>query len=413
MLAIVLQQDITCVGNVRMGIECGLLCVRQHHYAEAAAHFALAREQLARARPTTLLVTALDAFLESHARYLQAQQTLHEASQRFAAAIADQQVQINALQTLLADGSREVTDRPARQSALGQPRPSRGRDQALPPPIDVDDALPPLRITCFGRFEVQRCSERVELCQNRSGQVILRYLVAQPLHRATMDRLMETLWPEDPPAIARHKLHCASSALRRTLNSNCAYHKGAGYLLCIDGGYQLNPSVAIAIDAEEFWENYLAGQRVGGSAAAAYYETACRLYTGPFLPEDLYADWSIVRREQLAQAYLSMCRALVAHHQANARYDEAIQWALKILAEDCCDETAYQQLIYSHAAVGRRKEALQQYQHCERVLTEELGIRPMLETTALVDAIRRGQPLPAVSEQGHGRGIGASHPLGA
>jgi LuxR family maltose regulon positive regulatory protein len=262
---------------------------------------------------------------------------------------------------------------------------------ALPPVAGAAPAtargLPPLRITCFGRFEVWRGGEQVDLCQNRNGQAVLRYLVANPRRRATMDALMDALWPEDEPGIARHKLHVAVSALRRALNSGFDCPKGSGYLLYDDGAYRLNPAVDVTVDADELLALYRAGQRADGPEAARHYEAACALYRGPFLPDDVYADWSAMRAEQLEQAYLAMCAALASICLEAGRHDAAADWASACLEGNRCDEAAYRLLMRAHAAAGRRSEAMRQYRRCERVLAEELGVRPLPETTALAETI--------------------------
>lgn len=379
-------------GSVRWELESGLARAWQAHYADAADHFARARDQIPSTHPH--VITALDAFVQSHARYWQAEQALHEASLRFSSASLEQQ-------SRLEDLHRLVT---AIQDDLEHARttPTGGSHTPVNPEHDWDAAatpenlgLPPLSITCFGGFEVQRAGQPVPLCQNRNGQTILRYLVAQPRHRESMDALVEALWPGDDPDVTRHKLHVAISALRRSLNGEYARQRGMGYLLCENGSYQLNPAVPIHIDAEEFVTLYRAGEHLGGTAAIPKFEAACRLYRGPFLPEDLYADWSIIRREQLTQTYLVMCTALATHYLAINRPEDAAHWARAILEENRCDETAYRQLMRAYAGQGRRSEALRQYQRCERVLAEELGVQPMPETKTLFGAILRGEALPA------------------
>jgi DNA-binding SARP family transcriptional activator len=206
---------------------------------------------------------------------------------------------------------------------------------------------------------------------------------------------MEAIWPADPPGVARHKLHCAFSALRRSLNDGHVSAKGGGYLLCRNGMYMINPAVTLHIDAEEFLAEYRAGQREGGSAAVDHYQAACRLYTGPFMVEDLYADWSLFQREQLLQAYLAMCRMVADHHLAGSRFDEAVRWATKALEANRCEEAAYQQLMRGHVGAGRRDEALRQYHRCQQVLAEELGVQPMDCTMAVYHAILGGGAGPA------------------
>jgi hypothetical protein len=48
-------------------------------------------------------------------------------------------------------------------------------------------------------------------------------------------------------------------------------------------------------------------------------------------------------------------------------------------------------LMRCHLAMGNRPGALLQYEECAALLRRELDIEPMSETTALHDAIRRGE----------------------
>jgi DNA-binding SARP family transcriptional activator len=123
-----------------------------------------------------------------------------------------------------------------------------------------------------------------------------------------MDVLLDALWPRNAPDVARHKLHCAFSALRRSLNNGYTDRKGGGYLLCREGTYELT---------------HHSGRQASGSATIAHYEAVCSLYKDPLLSEDLYADWSLPHREQLETIYLTMCRTLAAHYLATAQPEEA------------------------------------------------------------------------------------------
>jgi len=384
-------------------LERGIRYTQQGCYAEGVIYFARARERLS---PDQMhFAVVLDAFIQSYARYLQAQQALHMASKRFVEADAEQQTQLVALEKLL-PALKEDTDRvPQPHTIAKAPKVSWGyqspqslqlpstdptieQPSLLPHSLLKDgDALPALYFTCFGHFEVKRLGESVSLCQNRNGQVVLRYLVTQPGYRATMDMLMAVLWPEDEPEVARHKVQVATSALRRSLNHGYAPDPGGGYILCKNGVYELNPAVSLRSDVDEFLLLYQTGRQSGGDEAAILYERACQLYTGPFLVEDLYADWSFPRREQLGQYFLIMCSALAEHYLGIGRYEDTAKWASAILKENRCDEEAHRQLMRAYTARGRRSEALRQYQRCEQALLHELGVAPMPETVSLFETI--------------------------
>jgi DNA-binding SARP family transcriptional activator len=137
---------------------------------------------------------------------------------------------------------------------------------------------------------------------------------------------------------------------------------------------------------EEFLQCFQHGQRKG-ERRIAWFERAYQLYRGPLLPEDIYSDWSYVLREQCALAYLAMANDLTAHYMVSRRYEDALRSAHAVLKENRCDETAHRHLILIYSAQGRRSEALQQYQRCELVLREELGVKPMPETDLVVQTL--------------------------
>lgn len=385
-------------------LERGLNCIQQENYTEAVILFAQARQQLLpdQKQLAALLATLIE-FCEKH---WQAQQTLIQASKRFAEIDAELQAQIAILQKITATLIQEIdadstihtiprsltnfNDHRIRQSSLPSVEriPLPGVSQQTVAYRDESSAtLPALHITCFCRFQVRRLGQPIVLCSSRKGQAILRYLVAQPQHYATMDVLMALLWPEDEPAVAHHKLQVAISALRCSLNHGYVKDAGSGYILCKNGGYELNPLVPPRTDVDEFLEYYQAGRQNSGNVMSAYYKRASELYTGPFLSEDLYTDWSFVQRKQLSQIYLTMCNALAEYCLEAGHYEHARSWIIAILKENRCDEEAHCQLMRIYAAQGHRSDALRQYHLCERILAEELGARPTPETLSLFQAI--------------------------
>lgn len=391
-------------------LERGIQCFRQGRFVEGAACLALARERLS--ADQMYFAAVLDAFIQSHTSYWQAQQALFMASKRFVETETEQQTRLLSLEKMLLT-LKEDTNRTFQPQAVALPflntqsgqmlqslrSSSTGSDEEqsqLPPqPFSKDSkAFPPLYVTCFGHFEVRRFDQAIALCHNRSGQAILRYLIAQSNYSASADMLMGVFWPEDPSEVARHKLQIAVSAARHSLNSGYFSDPGGGYILCKNQFYQINSTATIHTDVDEFLSLWKAGQQANASQATILYESACQLYTGKFLVEDMYADWSFPRREHLHQIYLTMCRALANYYTETNRYEDARKWASAILKEDHCDEEAHRQLIRIYSAEGRRSEALRQFQRCERILAEELGVSPMLETVQLLQTLLTGKPLP-------------------
>jgi DNA-binding SARP family transcriptional activator len=363
------------------------------------AHAQLAAE-------TSQLATLLEAAINTCTRYNVAQEALLNASRDYVKAEAERQTQLSILADTLAtqDGQNmaaPLTIIPLHQYLAHQrdeqnPIPSKGwTASTLPLPssmaVTQSDPLPALSITCFGQFIVRRGGDLLELCRSRHGQAILRYLITQSGYRATADTLMEVLWPDEEPAIARHRLQVATSSLRGSLNQGYDCDPGGGYILFRNQLYQINPSVTLQTDVDEFLTLYQAGQRANQPEMIASYEHACRLYRGPFLVDDLYEGWSMRRREQLSQAYLTMCGVLSKHFLEADHYENAAHWAKAILDENRCDEEAHRQLMRVYAAQGHRSDALHQYHTCEQILMEELSVAPMPETLQIYQDILLGQ----------------------
>jgi DNA-binding SARP family transcriptional activator len=258
-----------------------------------------------------------------------------------------------------------------------------------------EDSLLTFSATCLRPFAVEIGNKPVELCSNRNGQAILRYLIAHLNHSATTDTLMDILWPEDEVDVSSRKLQVTMSILRRSLINSHEKAPKDGYILYKHHTYQLNPSIPLHIDVDDFLALYNAGNRASRESAICYYERACHIYTRPFLVEDIYADWSFTRREQLRQIHLYMCTALAEHYLAAHIYSQAAHWATVIIEENRCDEVAYRLLMKAYALDGRRGDALRQFQHCQEVMQAELGMKPVPETIALYQTIVNGEITPA------------------
>jgi DNA-binding SARP family transcriptional activator len=350
-------------------LQTGLHCLERQHYEEGLVLFNQARQLY----PDQMqLISLLHDIRKALGNYLRIRQALYDASKAFTEADTEQSRQVETLKQFLRS-LEQGTEPPSSIT----PFPKNGQKKNL---------LPPLYITCFGRFEVRRhdpSSVPLRLCNNLKGQAILRYLITRPGYRETIDMLMAALWPEEPPEGALHKLRVAVSALRRSLNAELVTDTGSGYILCHGHIYQLNPDVCVHSDMQAFLTYYHTGSEAISNAAVPLFEKACQLYNGTFLIEDLYAEWSFLLREELNKFYITMCSRLATLSLKNQNHEAARRCAMAILKVDRCDEEAYRLLIQASAALGHRSEAVRYYHQCQKVLSEELGVPPMPETQQL------------------------------
>lgn len=279
----------------------GLRYAHQGLGAEAAALFAMVREQLSSSRND--LVDLLEGFLRDYADYRRCEHTFKEACARFTSAHLEQQARITSFEAALSAFMGDAISDQCAQSPIVAERElatsstssvldeqHRHREAALSSPLNNNTGeLTPLSITCFGRFEVRSGDKPVTLCANRNGQRILRYLVNQP-GRSAMKHVLQTLyWPDDETEVASRKLHLAISALRRSLSIDSACEPANSYIVCRQSSYALHPDAPVQIDVDEFLHCYRSGQR-NSERRIAWYERACQIYKGPVV-----ATWDIHR----------------------------------------------------------------------------------------------------------------------
>lgn len=213
------------------------------------------------------------------------------------------------------------------------------------------------------------------------------------------DRLIEDLWDADPPANAANSLQNKVSQLRRALESgepggrDLLALRPAGYVLRVD---------ADALDARRFTQLAAHARAADGPRGRAErFAQALGLWRGPAL-----ADF---RDEPFAQAAIGRLeeeRLVVIEEQAKARLELGEHAVLTgelgdLVARHPLRErlrAAHMRALYR---AGRQSEALGSYHELRERLSEELGIDPDPELSALYQAILKQDPaLRPVSARG-------------
>jgi predicted ATPase len=123
--------------------------------------------------------------------------------------------------------------------------------------------------------------------------------------------------------------------------------------------------------------------------------TAVDLYRGDFLADfyledsNKFEEWAARWRSRLRRQALEAFNRLVAHHLECSEAEEAVSYARRQLEIDNLRESAHRQLIMALNQLGKRAEAIRQYESCRDLLRKELGVAPSAETDALAASIRR------------------------
>jgi len=258
---------------------------------------------------------------------------------------------------------------------------------------------PRLRILCLGPFEAYWGEEPIFQLRTGKGRAILKYLAARPRQPVLRDVLLEALWPETDPDVANNRLKVALHHLRQVCTAAAAGPDWGDCVVFRDGGYMLNPRVRVWTDLEAFEAAWRAGTRLERASqpaqAVPHFADAVALYRGDYLEEDPFEEWTLLRREELKDRYLTMLGKLSHHWLQAGELEQAIEGWTRILGKDPCREHAYRQLMLCCAKRGQRALALRWYDLCAQFLRDQLHVEPEPATVALYRSLRAGEAAAA------------------
>ena len=246
------------------------------------------------------------------------------------------------------------------------------------------------RIYLTGRIAVEhdgcvRVDERD--LPGRQGRLAFVYLVAH-WHRPTRrDDLMDVLWGDSPPQECEVTFSAVLSRLRGLLRKAAL----AGAAIDVEHGsitLRLPPDTWIDLEAAANAIDLCEGAMRRGDRGEAWGHANVAIAIGrrPFLSGE-EAPWIEGWRAKLAATLVRALHGLITISAANGEPAVAIQHAEEILEREPYRETAYQELMRLHAAMGNRAEALRVFARCRNRLRSELGTTPSPETESVWRAI--------------------------
>jgi predicted ATPase/DNA-binding SARP family transcriptional activator/DNA-binding CsgD family transcriptional regulator len=226
----------------------------------------------------------------------------------------------------------------------------------------------------------------------RKARSLIKLLALSPGHRLHREQAMDLLWPEFDSKAAANNLHHALHVARHTLEPSAG--AASGYLHLRGESLALSLAGPVWVDVEAFEEAATTARHAMEPAA---YRAAIELYSGELLPQDRYEAWAEERRAQLRGVYLSLLLELAGVYEERKEFGEAIEALERVVAEDPTHEEAHVALIRQHALLGRRREALRQYERLREALYKEFGAEPEAATVHLHEEIWAGTFPPAHS----------------
>lgn len=262
--------------------------------------------------------------------------------------------------------------------------------------------MPIVRIGVLGPLDIRLENEEPLAFESVKGRALLAYLAVEAGRLHSRERLAGILWPNRPDSAALANLRHTLSAVRTTLGERLRGQAGSRLpILNVSAStIQLNPEADVWVDLSEFEACLAAIEREGANDLPArihQLSMAVALYRGRFIegfslrgcPE--FEDWMLLRREHISLQVQKALRNLANAHEAAGDWEPALSALRRLLQLEPWDESAHRQVMALLAAQNQRNAAIGQFEHCRRILSEELGVEPEADTIRLYEQIRAGK----------------------
>jgi DNA-binding SARP family transcriptional activator len=230
----------------------------------------------------------------------------------------------------------------------------------------------------LGPVEVLDGQRLVELGRPKQ-RALLAVLLVHAGQVVALDRLIEALWGQQPPAQASASLQAYVSNLRRALEpgrpprtpSRVLVTQPPGYRLVVASG-DLDAARFVAL-AEE-GHRLLAAER--SAQAVGVLREALGLWRGPALADVADEPFAQPERQRLEELRLVVLEDRLAAEMALGRHAAAAAELGELVGRYPFRERLHGLLMLALYRAGRQAEALQAFQSARRMLGEELGIDP-------------------------------------
>jgi DNA-binding SARP family transcriptional activator len=208
-------------------------------------------------------------------------------------------------------------------------------------------------------------------------------LVVRRNEVVSLDRIIDALWGEQPPATAQKVVAGYISQLRKAV--------GADTLVTHPWGYGLRASAG-GVDADEFERLVDRARGEDPTKAVETLRTALELWRGPALADVAYESFAQGEIARLEEARLAAVEDRIDAELALGRAQRVVSELEALVHEHPLRERLRGQLILALYRSDRQAEALELYADARRRSVDELGIEPGPELQELQRQILAQDP---------------------
>jgi DNA-binding SARP family transcriptional activator len=227
-------------------------------------------------------------------------------------------------------------------------------------------AAPELEIRLLGPLEAVRGGRQVPLGGPKQ-RLVLAVLALHAGSVVSADRLVETLWEDEPPPTASTALQGHVSRLRRLL--------GADAIVTRPPGYALDRPVE-TVDLHRFLALAEAAREQEQPVREATLERALGLWRGPVFADLEDGAGLTEEARRLEELRLVAYEDLVETRLALGRHAEVVVELEAFVRREPFRERAIEQLMLALYRGGRQTDALDAYRRYRQELSDALGLEP-------------------------------------
>jgi len=240
----------------------------------------------------------------------------------------------------------------------------------------------PLELRILGPLEAWRDGRAVDLPAGKP-RALLAVLLLQRDEVVSVDRLVDELWGERPPATAAKNVQVYVSHLRRALGDGVLDTQAPGYVLRLEPG---------RLDAERFRMLMEEARRHEPAQASERLGQALALWRGPPLADFSYDSFAQDEIRRLEELRLSALEDRIEADLALGRHEDVLPELETLARENPLREHLQGLLMLALYRCGRQAEALEAYRALRGRLVDELGLDPGPELQQLERAILEHDP---------------------
>lgn len=224
--------------------------------------------------------------------------------------------------------------------------------------------------------------------QQRAALAVLLLADGKPV---PVEKLVDALWGEVPPASAVNSVRIYIHRLRRLLADP---ESAAPAIDSVGSGYRIRTSPE-ALDLTVFRRLHADARQARGTgnaaSAAAELRKGLALWHGPALA-DLTGAWAETQRAQLDGLRVSALETCLAADVDGESHQGAVADLTQLVAEHPLDERFRELLMLALYREGRQAAALDVFDEGRALLVDQLGVDPGPTLQTLRDRILRADP---------------------